>query len=90
MKNLIQALSIDDFVQNIKDGLNDKSPQMKDETMKFMQNFFGRKEPKIMNTLRTFLDKIIQLTEDGTVKVRSQALETLCALKVIHGMKFFG
>ncbi len=90
LRNLLLSLSLEDFIQNIKDGLNDKAPQMKEETLKFMENFFNRKEQKIINTLRIFTDKIIQLSEDGSAKVRSQALETLCALKVIHGMKFFG
>ena len=43
-----------------------------------------------MNLLRSLLDKIILLTEDGVVKVRTQALDALISLKNAYGMKFFG
>lgn len=43
-----------------------------------------------MNLLRVLTDKIIQLTEDGVVKVRNQALDVLIAFKTTFGMKFFG
>lgn len=90
LKSLLNSLTIDDFLDNIKDGLNDKSPQMKEETLKFLSNFFNKKDSKTINIFRSMLDKIIQLTEDGSAKVRSQALECLCGLKINHGMKLLG
>ena len=44
----------------------------------------------MVTVLRSLVDKLIILTEDGAAKVRSQALDTLIALKGVHGMKFFG
>lgn len=49
-------------MEYIKDGLNDKSPLMKEETMKFMKHFMSKKDQKITNLIRTTLDKLIQLT----------------------------
>lgn len=43
-----------------------------------------------MNVLRGLVEKIGKLTEDGTETVRKEALEFLCALKKVHGMKYFG
>lgn len=47
---------------------------MKEETMKFLNHFIEKKDQKITNLIRTLLDKLIQLTEDGASKVRGQAL----------------
>ena len=86
----MNTLHLEDFMEYIKDGLNDKSPLMKEETMKFLKHFMPKKDQKITNLIRNILDKLIQLTEDGAAKVRSQSLECLCELKIIHGIKFFG
>jgi hypothetical protein len=49
-------------MEYIKEGLNDKSPLMKEETMKFLKQFMHKKDQKIINLIRNILDKIIQLT----------------------------
>lgn len=74
LKSLLHSLSCEDFMENIKEGLNDKSPLMKEETLKFMLNFLQKKDNKSTNVLRTLVDRIINLTEDGAAKVRTQAL----------------
>lgn len=43
-----------------------------------------------MNILRGLVEKIGKLTEDGAETVRKEALEFLCTLKKVHGMKYFG
>lgn len=43
-----------------------------------------------MNVLRGLVEKIGKLTEDGAEPVRKEALEFLCTLKKVHGMKYFG
>lgn len=74
LKSLLHSLNCEDFIDNIKEGLNDKSPLMKEETLKFLLNFLQKKDSKSANFLRSLVDRIISLTEDGTAKVRTQAL----------------
>ena len=40
--------------------------------------------------MRSLLDKIVRLTEDGNESVRKESLQLLCSLKKYHEMKYFG
>ena len=81
---------MEDFVENIRDGLRDKSPNMREEVLKFASLFVQKKDHKNITLLRSIAEKVIPMTEDGVVKVRNQALDLLIKFKVTHGMKFFG
>jgi hypothetical protein len=76
-------------MEHIREGLKDKSPNLKEETIKFMHNFLKKKDSKASTLFRPLTEKLIQLTEDGNAKVRSLAFDMLVAIKHVHGMKFF-
>ena len=52
--------------------------------------FAGKKDGKSVGLLRGCVEKVVELANDGNVKVRTQALELLKGLKIHHGMRFFG
>lgn len=90
LKSMLHALTLEDFMENLREGLKDKSPVMKEETLKLIHHFAKKKDGKTIYLLRTLTDRMIQLTEDSNVKVRTQAFLVLVSLKITHGMKFFG
>jgi hypothetical protein len=52
-------------MEEIKVSLDDKAPMMRFQALRFLGNFANKKEQKIMNTLRTLIEKMVKLTEDG-------------------------
>ena len=62
LKCMLSTLTLDDFVENIKDGLKDKSPSMREEVLKFISLFVHKKDHKNITLLRSIIEKIIQMT----------------------------
>lgn len=50
--------------------MEDKAYLMRIHILKFLNIFTPKKEIKVMNTMRSLLDKIVRLTEDGNEIVR--------------------
>lgn len=76
-------------MKEIRLGLDDKTPNMRLQTLKFLMNFIY-KHSKCVPNIRELLDKIIKMNEDGNADVRNMAIEVLCKIKIAFGIQFFG
>ena len=88
LKCLIGSLSIDDFMEDIRSGLDDKAPVMKCQTMRFVNNLARRRDTKVKNALKQLLDRLVKMTEDGSAEVRKQSVGLLSQLKITFGSEF--
>ena len=84
------CIGLEDMMELINQNFDDKAPSMRIQVFKFLKNFVGKKEQKVMTLLRNLVDKIVRLTEDGNEGVRKEALDFLCLLKSSYGMRYFG
>lgn len=91
LNSLLHCLTLEDLMEDIKAGLEDKAPNMRRQVLKFLRNFASNKtDQKVIAQMRGIVDRIAKMTEDGSAEVRVEALELLCKLKVTHDMRFFG
>ena len=61
LKCLLGSMVIEDFMEEIKVGLDDKASNMKCQTMRFVENFTKRREIKIKNQLKHLLDRLVKM-----------------------------
>ena len=59
---MLHSLSFDDFMDDIKEGLEDKAYNMRLQVIKFLANFVGKKDQRTQQCLKGLLDKICKLT----------------------------
>lgn len=90
LKDMINCLTLEEMMEDIKRCLDDKASNLKLQTIKFLIHFAPLKDTKIMGCLRGLVDRIVKLNEDGSNDVRNAAFELLSVLKKYHDMKFFG
>jgi hypothetical protein len=60
------------MLESIKEGMTDKAPNMRMQTLKFLQNSIAKKDAK---TVKSLLDMIVKLAGDGTLEVREKVVE---------------
>ena len=75
-------------MEDIRVGLDDKASNMKCQTMKFVEIFTKRREQKVKNQLKTLLDRLVRMGEDGNNDVRKQSVALLGKIKVAYGWDF--
>ena len=61
--------------------MKDKSPQMRGNTLKLLKEFCKRKDQKTIRILKSLVESLVQLTNDGISDVRDVSLAILCTLK---------
>jgi hypothetical protein len=89
LKAMTASVTIEDLEREIVEGVRDKSPQMRLNTLKLLKELSGKKEPKTTRILKSMLTSLVSLTNDSSSEVRDAALAVLCKIKENHGMIFF-
>lgn len=87
LKALLHAISLEDMLESIKEGLVDKAPQMRQQTLKFVQDSMTKKDGKI---IRQLFDCFLKLTTDGAAEVRDKVIEVIRDVKNLYGSGFIG
>lgn len=78
------------MIEDIKKGLNDKAPNMRLQTLIFVQKMSLKKNKRMMPAFKALTIQIVDLNQDGSSEVRDKALDVLCKLKNAYGFGFFG
>ena len=67
LKALFYSITLEDMIEPIKDGLIDKAPNMRLQTLKFLQTSMTNKDGK---AVRLLMESLLKLTSDGAAEVR--------------------
>lgn len=62
---------------------------MRGNTLKLLKEFCKRKDQKTLKILKSLVEILVQLTNDGISDVRDVSLAILCTLKEQNGILFF-
>lgn len=87
---MMHCLVVDDLIDDVKEGLSDKAPNMRFQVLKFIEKLVTKKDKKMLNAFKILTVQIVQLSQDGSSEVRDKALDVLCKMKVAYGINFFG
>lgn len=90
LESMMNCLLIEDLVEDIKEGLKDKAPTMRFQTLKFIEKLVSKRDKKMMGTFKNLTLQIVDLNQDGASEVRDKALDVLCKMKASYGFNFFG
>lgn len=88
--SMLNCISFDDFMEDIREGMKDKSAQMRFQTLKFVEKCLEKRDKKMTNAFKSLTAPIIDMNVDGSSEVRDKSLDILCKLKALYGMNFFG
>jgi len=87
LKAMLYAVSLEDILDSIKEGLTDKAPNMRQQTLKLVQSSITKKDGK---TVRSLMDTLLKLTTDGAAEVRDKVIEVIADVKNLFGSGFIG
>ncbi len=81
---------IEDVLDDFKEGLGDKNPQLKSNIVKLLEEIFTKNNKIHKNGIKLLLPFLKKLFEDGSAEVREKSLCFFGKVKNIYGDKFFG
>lgn len=93
LRIMLQSITIEDLLDDIKDGLKDKAPNMRLQTLKFLEKILTTSKPtdkKLINTMKILTTSFVDMNQDGSSEVRDKSIDILCKIKGNYGMNFFG
>jgi len=83
LEDLKFSLKLHDMLEELKEGLNDKSPQVKSNLCNWLENIiFPNADKELLATwTRELVPALVKLTEDAVSEVRNDATSCLNSLK---------
>jgi len=63
---MLNCLSIEEFQEDIRDGLKDKAPNMRLQTLKLIEKMLSKKDKKMVGSFKNLTLLIIDLNQDGS------------------------
>ena len=90
LQSMLNCISFEDFMEDIREGMKDKAAHMRLQSLKFIENCLVKKEKKISNPMKILTLAIVDMNQDGSSEVRDKAIDILCKMKVIFGINFLG
>jgi hypothetical protein len=87
---LTHCITLEDVLDDIKEGLSDKNPQFKMNILKLLEAIFEKNSKLHKNGIKILLPNIKKLFEDGSAEVRDKSLVLAGQIKNSFGEKFFG
>lgn len=62
----MNCLTLDDMIEDIKKGLSDKAPNMRLQTLIFVEKMAIKKNKKMMGAFKILTIQIVDLNQDGS------------------------
>lgn len=63
---MMNCLTLDDMIEDIKKGLSDKAPNMRLQTLIFVEKMAIKKNKKMMGAFKILTIQIVDLNQDGS------------------------
>lgn len=63
---MMNCLTLEDMIEDIRKGLNDKAPNMRLQTLIFVQKMSLKRNKKMMPAFKTLTIQIVDLSQDGS------------------------
>ena len=63
---MLNCITFEDFMEDIREGMKDKAAQMRLQTLKFVFQCISKKDKRVCNGLKSLTLAIVETTQDGS------------------------